>query len=45
MKITKENIPVKLDIPGAVLRQKKDFGDATGLGKISGEYFSLVCRS
>lgn len=41
MKITKENIPVKLDIPGAVLRQKKDFGDATGLGKISGEYFSL----
>ena len=41
MKITKENIPVKLEIPGAVIRQRIDFGDATGLGKISGEYLSL----
>jgi hypothetical protein len=41
MKIAKENIDVKLKIPGAVLRQKTEFGDATGLGKISGEYFSL----
>ena len=41
MKVTKENIPVKLEIPGAVIRQRTDFGDATGLGKISGEYFSL----
>lgn len=41
MKITKENIPVKLEIPGAVIRQRTDFGDASGLGKISGEYFSL----
>jgi hypothetical protein len=41
MKILKEDIEVKLEIPGAVLRQKTDFGDATGLGKISGEYFSL----
>jgi hypothetical protein len=42
MKIAKENIEVKLDIPGAVIRQRTDFGDATGLGKISGEYFSLA---
>lgn len=41
MKITKENIEVKMKIPGAVIRQKKDFGDASGLGKISCEYFSL----
>ncbi len=41
MKIAKENIDVKMKIPGAVIRQKTDFGDATGLGKISGEYFSL----
>lgn len=41
MKIAKENIEVKLKIPGAVIRQKTEFGDATGLGKISGEYFSL----
>jgi len=41
MKIAKDNIEVKLEIPGAVIRQRTDFGDATGLGKISGEYFSL----
>lgn len=41
MKIAKENIEVKMEIPGAVIRQRTDFGDATGLGKISGEYFSL----
>ncbi|MBE0675067.1 MAG: cupin domain-containing protein [Bacteroidales bacterium] len=41
MKIAKENIEVKLEIPGAVIRQRTDFGDATGFGKISGEYFSL----
>jgi hypothetical protein len=41
MKIAKGNIDIKMEIPGAVIRQKTDFGDATGLGKISGEYFSL----
>lgn len=41
MKIAKENIEVKMEIPGAVIRQKTEFGDASGLGKISGEYFSL----
>ena len=41
MKIAKENIEVKMEIPGAIIRQRTDFGDATGLGKISGEYFSL----
>jgi len=41
MKIAKENIEVKMEIPGVIIRQKTEFGDATGLGKISGEYFSL----
>ncbi len=41
MHIAKEDIDVKMEIPGAVIRQHKNFGDATGLGKISGEYFSL----
>lgn len=41
MKIAKEKVDVKLEIPGAVIRQRNDFGDATGLGKISCEYFSL----
>lgn len=41
MRITKDQIPAKISIPGAVARQVTDFGDATGYGKISGEYFSL----
>ena len=41
MRITKEKVSVKMEIPGAVLRQQLNFGDATGLGKISCEYFSL----
>lgn len=41
MKVAKENIEVKMQIPGAIIRQRTDFGDATGLGKISGEFFSL----
>lgn len=41
MKIAKDNIEIKMQIPGAIIRQQTDFGDATGLGKISGEYFSL----
>ncbi len=42
MKIAKDDIEIKMEIPGAIIRQKTDFGDATGLGKISGEYFSLA---
>jgi hypothetical protein len=41
MRIAKEDVTIKMQIPGAVLRQQMNFGDATGLGKISGEYFSL----
>ena len=41
MKILKDDIEVKMEIPGAIIRQRTDFGDATGFGKISGEYFSL----
>lgn len=41
MRIAKNDIPVRIDTPGAVARQKTDFGDASGYGKISGEYFSL----
>ena len=41
MRIAKQDIPVRIDVPGAVARQKMNFGDATGYGMISGEYFSL----
>jgi hypothetical protein len=41
MRIAKGDVPVRINAPGAVARQQTDFGDATGYGKISGEYFSL----
>ena len=41
MRIAKEDIPVKIAVPGATARQIPDFGDATGYGKIGGEYFSF----
>lgn len=41
MKVAKDDIQVKMEIPGAIIRQQTDFGDASGLGKISAEYFSL----
>lgn len=41
MRIAKNDIPVRINVPGAVARQKTEFGDAAGYGKISGEYFSL----
>jgi hypothetical protein len=41
MRIAKEDVDVRMNIPGAVIRLKTDFGDATGLGKISCEYFTL----
>ncbi len=40
MPIAKEDVDVKMKIPGAVIRQQTDFGDATELGRISCEYFS-----
>ncbi len=41
MRIAKNDIPVRINAPGAVARQQTNFGDASGYGQISGEYFSL----
>ena len=41
MRISKQDVPVRIDVPGAVARQLPNFGDASGYGSISGEYFSL----
>lgn len=41
MRIAKQDVPERLNVPGAVARQALEFGDATGYGKIAGEYFSL----
>src|SRR3990172_3514928 len=37
MRIAKNDIPVRIDVPGAVARQMMNFGDAAGYGKSSGE--------
>jgi len=41
MHIAKTDIPERLNVPGAIARQILNFGDASGYGKIAGEYFSL----
>lgn len=42
MRIAKQDIPERFNMPGAVARQQVDFGDASHYGTISGEYFSLA---
>lgn len=42
MKIAKEDVDVQMEIPGAILRQQMDFGEAAGFGRISAEYFTLA---
>ena len=41
MRIAKEDVPVRIDVPGATARQKVDFGDVTGYGQMGAEYFSF----
>jgi hypothetical protein len=41
MRVAKEQVDIKMQIPGAIIRQRTDFGDAGSLGTISGEYFTL----
>lgn len=42
MRIAKEQVDIRMQIPGAVIRQHMDFGDTTGFGKLSGECFTLA---
>ena len=42
MRVAKDDVDVQMSIPGAVLRQRMDFGDARNLDTISGEYFTLA---
>lgn len=41
MHITKNDIPTKIDVPGAIARQAINFGDASDYGSLAAEYFSL----
>ena len=42
MRVAKDQVDVRMEIPGAVIRQRTDFGSASGFGQISGEYFTLA---
>lgn len=42
MRVSKEQVDVRMEIPGAVIRQRRNFGDASGFGQLSGEYFTLA---
>jgi glyoxylate utilization-related uncharacterized protein len=42
MRVAKENVDVRMEIPGVVIRQRKNFGDVSGFDKISSEYFTLA---
>jgi len=41
MRVAKDNVDVRMEIPGAVIRQRVGFGDVSGFDTISGEYFTL----
>jgi len=41
MRVAKENVDVRMKIPGAVIRQQTEFGNVSGFGTISGEDFTL----
>lgn len=41
MRIAKEEIPVKFNVPGATTRQIGGFGEIAGVGQMAGEYFTL----
>jgi mannose-6-phosphate isomerase-like protein (cupin superfamily) len=41
MHISKNEVPIKVNAPGAVARQKTEFGDATPYGMIGAEYFTM----
>jgi hypothetical protein len=42
MHVAKDDVEVQMEIPGAVIRQRANFGEAGDFGKISAEYFSLA---
>ncbi|MDX2056414.1 MAG: hypothetical protein SFV24_01320 [Gemmatimonadales bacterium] len=42
MRVAKDDVEVRMQIPGAVIRQRTGFGTMPGFGSISGEYFTLA---
>lgn len=42
MRIAKQDVDVRMAIPGATIRQHMNFGEAGAFGKFSAEYFTLA---
>jgi hypothetical protein len=42
MRVAKDDVDVRMELPGAVIRQRTEFGDVRGFDQISGEYFTLA---
>lgn len=42
MRVAKDDVEVRMEIPGAVIRQRMEFGNVRGFDQISGEYFTLA---
>jgi len=41
VRIAKEDVPVRIDVPGATARQQTEFGDVSEYGMMGAEYFSF----
>lgn len=42
MRVAKEDVDVRMEIPGVAIRQRKNFGNVRGFDEISAEYFTLA---
>jgi hypothetical protein len=42
MRVSKNDVDVRMQIPGATIRQQMDFGSVNGYDRICAEYFSLA---
>jgi hypothetical protein len=42
MRVPKDQVDVRMAVPGAVIRQRTEFGDTSGFATFSAEYFTLA---
>ena len=42
MRVAREQVDVRMEIPGVVIRQRREFGSVRGFDQLSGEYFTLA---
>lgn len=42
MRVSQNDVDIRMQIPGAIIRQTQEFGSVEGYSAISGEYFTLA---